>query len=351
MMVMKQFLPCSVRFLRAIVAFVVLLFSPWVNLGLSTTTVVAAGAPTNVVFLPVLVKGLLPVLNPVVLVVSLPFSAPANNPQQHTELLIRLLEEASRYHGYKDPDARPYFRFHIFGGAVVQPATPPPLLGNGTYDFEWIYAQYNICALAQTGQIDEVWLWDAGQGGFPEWTVRGPEWNATNGVYNPPNCGVQLVTMVFNYDREIDVALHSFNHRIEGMASRYFRCDLFTETWPWLNNWSGCNGLASDRYGFVARPSAANGFVGACGDVHHPPNITDAHDYDYYSMVSSQTICEDWSQDGSAAIQTVTCERWGCTHAGFQIWWLQNMPGYNSTNRNRNGQPMPNWLAYLFGSP
>lgn len=26
---------------------------------------------------------------------------------------------------------------------------------------------------------------------------------------------------------------------------------------------------------------AGNNFIGACGDVHHPPNITDSHEYDY----------------------------------------------------------------------
>jgi hypothetical protein len=132
---------------------------------------------------------------------------------------------------------------------------------------------------------------------------------------------------------------------------RYFPCDLFTQTWPWTGWPPQCAGLVSDQYGLVARPHANNNFIAACGDVHHPPNITDAHEYDYYSKTDAQTICEDWSQDGSATVRSVNCLRWGCTHAGFQIWWMQNLPGYNNTNRDRNGQPMQNWFTYLFGSP
>jgi hypothetical protein len=291
-----------------------------------------------------------PVTKPVVFVISLPFGTPTYDPQQLTDTLISKLEEGSKYHGYADPTGRPYVGFQIYGGAIVRASTYPPQLPNGTYDMQWIYDQYNLCGLAQAGAIDEVWVWEAGQGGLPEWVTNGPEWSQTSG-YNVPNCGKQLTTLVFNYNREIALALHSFGHRLEGMSMHYFPCDLFTATWPWTGWPPQCAGLVSDRFGFVARPSVNNSYVAVCGDVHHPPNITDAHEYDYWNTTIVQSICEDWSQDGTSVVQSLNCQKWNCTEEGYQIWWMQNLPGYHNTNRDRMGKPMQNWWAYLFGTP
>jgi hypothetical protein len=60
------------------------------------------------------------------------------------------------------------------------------------------------------------------------------------------------------------------------------------------------------------------------------------------------SICKDWQLDGSAVSSSFDCEEWGCTQAGFHIWWMQNIPGYGNDNRNRNGVIMPDWWKCLF---
>jgi len=287
--------------------------------------------------------------HPTVYVISFPFSTPATDPQLLTENLIQLLKRASMYHGYSNPSAQPYLEHLIYSGAVVSATTLPPKLPNGLYDYAEIYNQYNLCSLIQAGQVDEVWLWDAGQGGFLEWVTNGPEWSMTWGA-NPPNCGKQVTTMVFNYNRELDVALESFSHRLEGFFMHYFPCDFYTETWPWTGWPSQCVGIVSDRYGFVARPFSGNNYVGVCGDAHCPPNILDGHEYDYSNPTIVQSICEDWQWNETATVKSFSCEEWGCSHTGYHVWWMQNLPGLNNTNSDRNGNPQPNWWAYIFGT-
>lgn len=283
-------------------------------------------------------------------VISFPVSTPANDPQLLTEELILRLREASMYHGYANRAAPPYLEYDIYGDTVIRETALPPKLPNGMYDVGAVYGQHHLCDLIQAGQVDEVWLWDAGQGGFAEWETNGPEWSLTWGS-GVPDCGKQVTTMIFNYNRELDVALESYNHRLEGFFMHYFPCEFWTATWPWTGWPPKCTGFVSDRYGYVARAFSGNDHIAVCGDAHHPPNILDDHSYDYSNMTAVQSICEDWQWDGTATVKAVDCREWACNHAGFHIWWMQNLPGLNNTNRNRYGTPQPNWWAYLFGRP
>jgi hypothetical protein len=281
-------------------------------------------------------------------------SQPRHDPQLWTERLIRWLKEASMYHGYADRSAPPYLEYQIYSGAVIQDSQVPPRLPNGNYDLSAIYARHDLCSLVQSGEVDEIWIWDSGAGGFPEWVTVGPDWRAPwpwGAQFNPPDCGRRVTTMVFNYDRELDVALESFNHRLEGLFMQHFPCAFWTESWPWTGWPPECSSLVSDRFGFVARPFQGNDFVGVCGDAHHPPNILHEPDYDFGNPRVVQSICADWAMDGSAQASAVSCEDWECTHLGYHVWWMQNIPGFENTNRDRHGASMPNWWAYLFEDP
>ena len=156
--------------------------------------------------------------------------------------------------------------------------------------------------------------------------------------------------MTFNYTRSVD-DVHPYVHRLEGLFAHFFPCDLFTETWPWTGWPPECAGLVSDGYGYVARHFSGNNYVGVCGDYHHPPNILDHREYVYDDPTTVSSICEDWRLDGLSTVKSFNCMEWSCASRQFLIWWLQNIPGFNNTNRDRNGNPQPNWWAYLFGRP
>ncbi len=253
------------------------------------------------------------------------------------------------------PDApAPYMRFRVYGGSVIEDREMPPTLSSGMADYAAIFAKHKICDLLKSGKIDEVWIW-AGNGNgqdkphMLEWTTSGPGW-----VSVAPDCGEVITTLTYNYTREADVALESFNHRLEGLFMHDVPCDFSTATWPWEGQrvWPvQCAGLLSNRYGFVARPFSENDFVGGCGDAHTPPNILNDEAYNYTLPASAHSICPNWSQDGSAQAATVSCQDWGCTHWGYHVWWMQNLPGLNNTNKDRYGQTHANWWAYMFRSP
>jgi hypothetical protein len=250
---------------------------------------------------------------------------------------------------------QPYLEYQVYGSAVITDSTMPPVLPNGQADYAEIYTEHNLCSLIASGQVDEVWIWAGNgdgvtKGNMWEWTTSGPDWYG-----DAPNCGKVVTTMAFNYLREVDVALESFNHRLEGFFGHYFTCDFSTATWPWAGSttwpYSQCGSLLSNRYGFVARPFAGNDQIGGCGDAHHPPNILSNDEYIYNDTTTVETICPSWSQDGSALPASLNCQAWGCTHWGFHVWWMQNVPGLNNINKDRNGNPHPNWWSYLFGIP
>ncbi|MFK7801207.1 MAG: hypothetical protein AB8G95_06230 [Anaerolineae bacterium] len=233
-----------------------------------------------------------------------------------------------------------------------------PVASNGDADYSPLFEEYDLCDLVENGNVDEVWIW-AGNGdgvtlgNMHEWEISGPGWsNTVVGTYRTPNCGRILVTMVYNFTREPALALHSYGHRMETVMRHYQPCDMSTKNWPWNGAvyHNDCGDLLSNAYGFVARPYSDNGQVGGCGDVHHPPNISQAinQDYIYNEGSTANTICPDWNMDGSSEITNLNCQAWGCTEYGYQIWWMQNFPGYNNTNLNRDGETQPNWWAYQF---
>lgn len=245
---------------------------------------------------------------------------------------------------------QPYLEYQIYGGKVVVEPELPPVLPNGLADYNWIYARYDLCRLIAAGEVDEVWLWTGDgdgveKGHLYEWVASGPGWNGA-----APDCGRVVATHAFNFAREVDVALESYAHRVEGFLTHYYPCDFVTDTWPWQGGltWGGrCPGLLSDRTGFVARPFSGNNYVAACGDAHHPPNILSDEEYRYDSPTRAWSICPNWSQDGSARAVQLDCSAWGCTHWGYHVWWLQNLPGLNNTNRDAQGLPHANWWEVI----
>jgi hypothetical protein len=254
----------------------------------------------------------------------------------------------------KSESPPPYMEYQVYNNTIIEDPDPLPVLPGGWGDYSALFDKYNLCELVANDTIDEIWIWAGNGDGINlghllEWTTSGPGWEGMT-----PNCGEVVTTMVYNYTRNVN--LHAYAHRMEGLMRHYEPCDFSTATWPWdaVGDSSGdfdhCGDSLSNIYGFVARPFAENNQIAGCGDVHFPPNIIqgDNRDYIYHESRSVDSICPDWSMDGTAVSTTLNCQNWGCSEYGYMIWWLQNFPGYNNNNRDRDGGQMPNWWAYLF---
>lgn len=262
--------------------------------------------------------------------------------------VIDALHYASIWHGYARPDGTPALDYRTYQDEIVFiNEVPPYRTDNDKFDYAGVYERFGLCELVQAGEIDEVWVWESGTGHAWEWVTNGPAWEWVLDS-NVPDCGRTVTTMNLNYQVDVGYALHSFGHRFEGAVMTHNPCVFYTETWPWINWPFECRGKVSDIYSYVARPFDGNNQVGVCGDVHHPPNITDDREYIYDDRTYVDSICQDWHMDGSAHTTEINCETWHCTHAGYLIWWLQNLPGIDNNGRYADGTPMENWWAYLF---
>lgn len=253
--------------------------------------------------------------------------------------------------------SRPFFEYQIYNDTIIVDNDPVEPV-NGTFgSYAAIFQKHGVCEKLLAGEIDEVWLW-AGNGDgtkhghLLEWTTSGPGWDKT--FIDVPDCGEVVSTVTFNFT--IAPNLHAIGHRLEGLFGHHVPCDLSTQTWPWNGeiheDFEHCGNLLSDEYGFVARAFDGNGHIANCGDVHFPPNVvwspnTDK-DYDYGNSIERKTACQYWSQDGSANFETITCEEWNCNQRDYLIWWMQNFPGFENSNLDRNGNVHPNWWTFMF---
>lgn len=289
-----------------------------------------------------------PATQPTVFVIALPGFSSTSIMESLTTDVIANLKRGTMYHGYNNPGAQPYAEYQVYGRQIYYETQMPPRLANNNYDIGSLYQKYNLCSFIANNQLDEVWLWDGGQGGFPEWVTTGPNWPTDTG-FNTPDCGKQVSTMVYNYTRNIGSALHSYGHRLEGLLRKNFPCDFAPEWHPDLCAYPTSNNSAGFISTFVKSGPIS---VAGCGDIHFPPNITSGADYQYGNQTVALSICKDWSLDGTSGPQTVDCTAWGCSELGFVTWWMQNLPGMNNVNRDRNGNLQQNWWIYLFtGNP
>lgn len=102
-----------------------------------------------------------------------------------------------------------------------------------------------------------------------------------------------------------------------------------------------------------------NPYVSRCGSVHFPPNARRHYDDDNLTTTALST-CQGWrrhegpgGQDLARNFSHSTFSQYDSLvgadcEGGWQIWWRQNMPGYQSGILDNNGQPMLSWFPYLF---
>lgn len=264
----------------------------------------------------------------------------------------------------------PFLEYQIYNDTIYEYTEAIPIMSGGWGNLNPLYEHYNLCDLLLEGEINEVWIWAGTADGeelahLLEWYTSGPTWGTSWIPGSVPNCGEIVTTMVYNYTREAGESVHSYGHRMEALLAHQAEtaCDFHTNTWPWPLGLpvghDSCpeDQALDDRYAYVARAFEGNDNIAGCGNVHYPPNISKAYqdefgssaEYRYDSLILEDTICPDWSMDGSATVSQVNCEDWACSQPGYQIWWMQNFPGYQNTNRNRAGEYHQNWWELLFG--
>jgi hypothetical protein len=181
-----------------------------------------------------------------------------------------------------------------------------------------------------------------------------------------------------NASRGVGCFLESLAHGMEGTASsgsipyfsRYFReyagYDLRTRYELPFDSFYSLDYRLGDlqfptsstlQVVYEGKTIVRNGYIAAGGNAHFPPNGRKHYDLDNSDAVLS-TI-EDWrigsGADGADLAQPFTSAKFeryrdlapDCM-GSWLVYWRQNMPGLDNRQRDAQGQPMKNWLPFLF---
>ncbi len=203
--------------------------------------------------------------------------------------------------------------------------------GQLEFDYLAMLDYYDLCEKRNNGEIDEVWVYAHPYAAMYESLLTGPDafwWNS------PPlegsSCDLLLSIMGWNYERGVDMAMHSFGHRVESAISHaYGRWDVLNEE---PNNW--------ELFTRIDQELPGNAHI---GNVHFPPN--GVSDYDVNNTNFVVTYADNWKRYPILLDQTreVNCQEWNCSELGYQRWWLNHLPHYTGVTDGI----LNNWWHYV----
>jgi len=270
-------------------------------------------------------------------------------------MMKHMLEERTKFRGYKNPDADPYLGYEVIDFIQVYEPLPRFLkvpfdgdinLGTINYmDVPKIGERFDFESYVDNEDVDEIWIWgyhnDTPDGIFGwESEMSSP---TTGSISNSHSLSLDTDLPVysktytvygFNYGRT--PSLHNQGHQLESIF-KFIDFDFFQEKFVGaVNN---------------------NPPLGRAGDTHFPPNTTQA--YDYYNPTLVASDIEDWEPNGGPT-KLVNVDTWGSLdynwpydntppgepEVNYYIYWMQNMPGYLN-KIPYNGNYMTNWWEFV----
>lgn len=204
--------------------------------------------------------------------------------------------------------------------------------GQVWFDYREMVKYYRFDEKRNNGSIDEVWVFGGPFMGMYESQLMGPKafwWNSP-----PIRDGTALTKLLsvmgLNYERGVDMALHSFGHRVESaLAHAYFEATGL----KWDSKRS--NPTPWDLFTRIDKDMPGQAHV---GNIHFPPNGVRDYDYGNTRMVTS--YAENWYRypylfDQSRQVNVST---WAYTgrdplsewddHLGYLRWWYSHLPRY-----------------------
>lgn len=249
-----------------------------------------------------------------------------------------------------------------------------------SYDYVAMMDAFGLSAKVDNGTINEVWVYNhpackmnesrfMGKGGF--WCNSYP---IEYGVGKNYAHNKKLVCVMFcNYERTVDLALHSFAHRTESIMSQLYYTNYDTQaktfrdygrygvfTYVYDRDWF--NGTTRDlnKFDMFFSHGTAYDKVGESGYAHigicHSPCNTDV-DYGYEESTSIYTFADEWDNYPyvhgiKADARRVSCREWEDPKGyqyGYMKWFYRHIPHFKGINTFDEGDlHLNNWWHYLF---
>jgi len=277
-----------------------------------------------------------------------------------------ILEEQSRFRGYKSASNNPYLGYRIVAHYLFYEALP---LDTRTNPFDPNQRMVDFTALinkvdgqnwVENESVGEFWFNNYFNDKFQFWESNmsspstGDISNSDQFSGDLPIFSKSYVVYGTNYHRTQAEAVHNHGHQIERMLDYIDRLYSSNSSLFW-GKFVGVPGF----------PGPAM-IPGRCGWTHQPPNTT--IDYGYSDQTLVDVDCEDWKPDGSGAKSLVNSAYFQTlsyawpdgfinipqkAETQFYIWWGQNMPGdqngipFNSTTMENWWKIIGNWDAAI----
>lgn len=264
---------------------------------------------------------------------------------QMTGEIISALQEGSRYHGYKNHDAKPSLAYKVVKSYEF--LEPLPIVGTReagktppVVDYAAIMKRIDIQDWVENKGVTEVWLWGYHGGVVTLWesNMAGPHGDISNSNRDANDLPVLKHTYTvyhYNYQRDTACAVHDHLHQIEAVLNHADGRDETPEDkWGDLLFWGKFVG--SDKTMKIVRPG--------CGWTHYPPNAE--RDYDWANKRVVMSDIEDWKPDGSGKKQPISSTKWRGDHLWWLVYWMQNLPGAKS-GLTYDGRELNNWWIFI----
>ena len=267
-----------------------------------------------------------------------------------------MLEEGSRYHGYKNPNALPALGYRVVDMITVYEPLPPDLDpahgGNNAVhqpDYNQIMARFNGQHYINQRGVKEVWLWGYHHGNIApvESDMSSPSTGDISNSYryndDLPVYNKTYTLYNYNFTRSSNEAVHDHGHQLEAILGYAAQIQDGNSDFFW--------------HKFVGQ-NAQNQFItGRNGWTHMPPNTT--QDYDYANPNAALSDCEDWTPDGTGQKLSVSAATWGglnyawpygsvpdgLTEHNWYVFMMQNMPGLDN-KINYGAKTITNWWRF-----
>lgn len=288
---------------------------------------------------------------------------------------IPLINEATKYHGYKNATAPQFLNYQVLEKKkFYEPMPKGHLLENkpagNAYrpDYGKILKNLNICDYVDNKGVKEVWIYGYhnDNGIVPDESRMSsrhgdisnsqPKEEGVAEQYRMPVCQNSYVLYNFTYQPNGDPGnnLHNRGHQIENIIP-------FAEgegKWPpTVANtqgsifWGDFSEYVQDNSPFVTQGGGrVSSYKSSCGNIHITPNWSNTKTQGYlYDLTETGSFnCETWHPDESKTIySSANCDRWSCNDTGFYKWWMQNMPGFNN-GIEYQGKKMRNWWEAMY---
>ncbi len=270
-----------------------------------------------------------------------------------------ILEEMSRFRGYKNASNNPYLGYQIVAHFIfyeplpLETRTNPFDPAQQMVDFAALMSKIDGQRWVDTESVREFWFNNYFNAKFQFWesNMSSP---ATGDISNSDRFNGDLpvydksyVIYGTNYHRTQAEAVHNHGHQIEVMLDYVDRLHSGTSDLFW-----------GEFVGVPNFPGPAM-IPGRCGWTHQPPNTT--IDYGYLDQTLVDVDCEDWKPDGTGMKTSVNSAYFETlsyawpdgivdipqkAESQFYIWWGQNMPGDQNTIPYI-GTTMENWWKII----